>query len=184
MNCGEPYHQLLACVMLTSWGHPLGFQRLVDWASNSEEVPWKETPVVYDRIYGSDSAFEMLADALRTSFYCEENETLKKWQIAGTKALLNVYHRYYFGRTLAYAIVWRKEIAIDTKNEIKAAIEASLAILQENTLLQFDLLFQVASLLITLAPIEDNDTAYYANLIISNYHPTERSWKELADALA
>ena len=30
LNYGEPYHRLLACVMLTSWGHPLGFQILID----------------------------------------------------------------------------------------------------------------------------------------------------------
>lgn len=183
LNSGEPYYQLLACVMLTSWGHCLGFQKLIDWTSNSEDVPWKHQPVVYERISGADSAFEMLADALKTSFYCEEKETLKQWQIAATKALLSIYHRYYFGRTLALAIVRGKEIATDVKSEIKAAIEASMAILQKRIPLEFDFAFQVASLLIPLAPLEDAATAYYANHLISNYHHKEKILRELANAL-
>jgi hypothetical protein len=183
LNYGEPYHRLLACVMLTSWGHPLGFQILIDWASNSEDVPWKQAPIVYERISGADSAFEMLADAVRTSFYCKENESLKQWQIAALKALLGVYHRYYFGRTLALAIVRGKEIAVALNSEIKAAIETSLAMLQQRTPLELNLAFQVASLLIPLAPLEDTATADYANQLISSCHNEERILRELANAL-
>lgn len=183
LNSGEPYHRLLACIMLTSWGHPSGFQTLINWASNSEDVPWKNSPVAYERISGSDSAFEMLADALKTSYYCEEDPTLKQWQIAATKALLGLYHRFYFGRTLALVIVREKEITIAVKNEIIAAIEFSIAILQQHTVLDFNLPFQVACLLIPLARLDDYAAATYANQLISNYPQNLRMLREVANAL-
>ncbi|MBD2514353.1 hypothetical protein H6G93_04900 [Nostoc sp. FACHB-973] len=183
LNSGEPYHQLLAAVMLTSWGHPAGFQKLIDWAANSQNVPWKEAPVVYERISETDSAFEKLADALNTSYYADDNQKLKQWQIDAIKALLGIYYQYYFGRTLALAIVRDKEIAKAVKNEIIAAIEASMQILQQHTSLGFDLAFQVASLLIPLTPIDDNLTANYANKLISKYSQNERILREIANAL-
>ncbi len=183
LNSGEPYHQLLAAVMLTSWGHPAGFQKLIDWASNSQSVPWQAAPVVYERISQTDSAFEMLADAVNTSYYADENQKIQQWQIKAIKALLGIYHQYYFGRSLALAIVRKKEIAQAVKSEIIAAMEASLKILQEHTSLGFDLAFQVACLLIPLTRIDENAAANYANQLIFSYSHKERILREIANAL-
>lgn len=179
LDCGEPYYQLLACVMLTSWGNYSGFQKLIDWASNPENIPWKDMLVVYERISEADSAFEMLADGLKTSFYCQENQKLEQLQIEAIKALLSIYHQQYFGRTLALAIVRNKSVASNVKNEIIAAIKTSMAILQQNRPMEFDLAFQVASLLTPLAHLDDRITAFYANQLINNYSQNERVLREL-----
>ncbi|MBD2681003.1 MULTISPECIES: hypothetical protein [Nostoc] len=183
LSSGEPYHQLLATVMLTSWGHPAGFKKLIDWANNSQNVPWKAAPVVYERISQTDSAFEMLADAVNTSYYADETQKIQQWQIDAIKALLGIYHQYYFGRSLALAIVRDKEIAQAVKNKIIAAIEASLTILQEHTSLGFDLAFQVACLLIPLIRIDEDIAVNYANQLIANYSHKERILREIANAL-
>ncbi|MBD2505135.1 hypothetical protein [Anabaena azotica] len=183
LNSGEPYYRLLACVMLTCWGHPSGFQQIIDWASHTENVPWKESPVVYERLSGSDSAFEMLADALNTSYYCDEEPILKQWQIAATKALLGIYHHYYFGRILALSIVRNKEVAIAVKHEVITAIEASIVILQKPKPVGFDLAFQIACLLIPLTPLDDDAAANYANQLSYQYPKNERVLREIANAL-
>lgn len=183
LTSGNPYHRLLACVMLTSWGHPKGFQMLIDWASKPDNVPWIEEPVVYDRISGTDNAFEMLADAVMTSYYCEEDRALKPLRTAAVKALLGLYHSRYFGRTLALAIMRDRQVAAAAESEIYSAIEASMAVLDQREQVGFDLVFQVASLLIPLASLNDQAAASYANQLIARYSQNQRMLSELANAL-
>jgi hypothetical protein len=76
MNYGDAYHRLLACIMLTSWGYAEGFETLIEWATYPGKTPWNEDPVLQDRITGADSAFEKLADAIRTSYYGLESEEI------------------------------------------------------------------------------------------------------------
>lgn len=125
----------------------------------------------------------MLADAVNTSYYAEENQKIQQWQIEAIKALLGIYHQYYFGRSLALAIVRNKEIAQAVKSEIIAAMEASLKVLQEHSYLGFDLAFQVACLLIPLTRIDEDIAANYANQMIANYSHKERILREIANAL-
>lgn len=183
VDSGEPYYQLLACVMLVSWGIPKGFHKLLTWASDPENVPWQASPVVFDRIFGTDSAFEMLADAVKTSFYCENSKVLQLLQIEAIKALLNIYNRFYFGRTLALAISRNKEIAKIVQFEITNAIEASLSDLRESVSKGFDLAFQTSCMLIPLAPLNDEITALYANQIISILPQSQRTLYELTNVL-
>src|SRR5688572_28117623 len=65
MREGEPKHRLHACYMLASWGVPEGFHTLIGWASDPDSTPWAGEPVTYDRLFGADDAFELLADAVR-----------------------------------------------------------------------------------------------------------------------
>ena len=180
---GEPHHRLLACIMLTSWGHPVGFRTLIDWASNPSKVPWIDESIVYDRISGADSSFEMLADALMTSYYCENHHALKPLQTAAAKALLSVYHSHYFGRTLALAIVFDKQVAAAVKDEICSAIEASMATLRQHKPVGFDLPFQVACLVIPLASLNDSAAASCADQLILDYPQHQRMLGELLNGL-
>lgn len=184
LDSENPYYRLLSSVMLTSWGEAEGFQKLVEWAKNPEVTPWAEAPVVFERYTGADSAFEMIADGLRTSYYCEDEAQLTEWQVAATKALLAIYHKYYFGQTLALAIVKSKKRAIKVYNEIIAAIEASFNQLNEEQTTQFDLAFQVASLHMPLVDLDDKAAALYASRLILKFPDNIRMLKELIGALA
>jgi hypothetical protein len=183
LGSGEPYHRLLACVMLVSWGQIVGFQQLIDWATHQENIPWQGNSVVYERISGSDSAFEMLADALMTSYYCDTERILSQFQINSIKSLLNIYHKYYFSRALALAISRRKETALHVKQEIISALKSSIERLKENSPLSFDLAFQSACLLTSLAPIDDPLTACFASQLACLFPHDKRVLRELINAL-
>lgn len=181
---GEPYYQLLSCGMLTSWGHPSGFKKLIEWASNPGKAPWNETPVDIDRFTGADSAFELLAEALETSSYCDDEPELLKWQISAIKALTGIYHQSYFDRTLALAIINCKIDIEEVHSEIISAIKASLDRLERKDKIDFDLSFQIASLLMPLVRIDEQAAADYANLLLANYPDNTRMLMELSNALA
>ena len=114
----------------------------------------------------------MLADSLRTSYYCEQDQELKTWQIKVTQSFLKLYDQYYFGQSLALAILKGKEMILIIQDNIIEAIENSLIRLNQDTNIEFDLAFQVACLLITIAANEDDLVAYYANKLLSLTNPT------------
>jgi hypothetical protein len=179
----EPYYSLLAYVMLISWGNQAGFISLLNLIQDPTQVPWLKKSVVYDRIYNCNSAFEMLADALRTSYYCEQDQQLKNWRIQVTQYFLKLYDQYYFGQSLALAILKGKEITPTIQGSIIEAIENSFIRLNQGIKIEFDLAFQVACLIITIEPNEDELAAYYANRLLSLNNLTRRVLQELCNSL-
>lgn len=180
---GEPNHKLMACVMLVSWGNSEGFGSLIKWVSNPDAVPWKKQTEVYDRIYGADSAFELLADALKTSYYNEANNALEKNQLSVSRAMLKLNHKCFFGRTLALAISFKKNINEILTNDVALAIEKSIAALKVNQKTEFGLAFQTASLLLALTPFDDSLAAKYSNELIDMFPDRPRVLRELVNAL-
>ena len=183
VDSDEPYYSLLASVMLISWGNRAGFIKLFNWIQDPTQIPWVKKSVVYDKIYNCNSAFEMLADSLRTSYYCEQDQEIRTWRIKVTQSFLKLYDQYYFGQSLAMAILKGKEITPIMQDDIIEAIENSLIRLNQETNIEFDLAFQVACLLITIAANEDDLVAYYANQLLSLNNPTRRVLQELINTL-
>ena len=81
------------------------------------------------------------------------------------------------------AILKGKEITPIMQDDIIEAIENSLIRLNQETNIEFDLAFQVACLLITIAANEDDLVAYYANQLLSLNNPTRRVLQELINSL-
>lgn len=123
VDSDEPYYSLLASVMLISWGNRAGFIKLFNWFQDPTQIPWVKKSVVYDKIYNCNSAFEMLADSLRTSYNCEQDQEIRTWRIKVTQSFLKLYNQYYFGQSLAMAILKGKEITPIMQDDIIEAIE-------------------------------------------------------------
>jgi len=183
MDSGNPYHQLLACVVLVSWGIEEGFTQALNWASNYKKLPWEDSPVVSDRLYGVDSSFEMLADAVRTSFWCNDQTVVRPLQVNLLNTFLRIYSRVYFGQMLALAMIRNSEVPQSIKPEIMTAIENGLSDLTNGPSVEFDLAFQISSLLLPLAFIDDEITASYANRMLSMPGLSKRSLYEVISAL-
>lgn len=183
LETGTPYEQLLACAMLVSWGHPEGFRTLIRWASDPAHTPWHAAPVTYDRVYGVDDSFAILADALKTSFWNDANAELRQMQIDAARALLGIYNDYFFERSFALALTRDKSVAATLEPEICSAIENCLRALRAKKV-GFDLAYQAASLLIPLARLNDEKAAYYADLFITQASDNARALREVALALA
>ncbi len=183
-DSGDPYHRLLATVMLTSWGEPAGFKALIRWASQPEQAPWASAPVTLDRISGTDSAFEMLADALRASFYSKNAAALKPLQAEAAKALLRASPSHYVGRTLMVAITSDGALTAAVDSDLRRAIDASIDALRNDRRPGFDLATQTAGLLTPLARLDDAAAARSAQALIQVAPDNLRMLRELAGALA
>jgi hypothetical protein len=183
LNIGTPFHRLIACIVLTSWGHPDGFSTIARWAREPTTVPWATAPVTRDRISAADDAFASLADALKTSYWNDETPKLRRMQQEAAGALLDIYPDQYFGRTLALALrrdpIWRGP----RRQDVIDALDRSLPVLQSGTKRDFDLPFQIASLLMVVAPADDHDAAKVAERLISQFPEHDRVLREVAAAL-
>jgi hypothetical protein len=183
MHNGEPYHRLLACVMLTSWGCPSGFEMLIHWAVNPEETPWSDESVTYDRITGADSAFESLADGVRSSHYFKSEEIRQLRKVA-VKALLKLFPTTFFDNMLTLAIFSNdEELLPDLGKDIQAAIDASFEVINRRKPLGFNLQMQVASLLGCLRRVDESIAVVYAKKLIENFPDDRRMLYELVGVL-
>ncbi len=182
---GTPEQRLYAAVMLASWGQRSGFDALTSWASNPASAPWAGAPVTYSRISGADAGFEMLADALRTSYLSQaaEHEDIRPLQVAASKALLRIADSHDFDRTLLVALVKDPEVTRLVSDDLKAAIEAAIAKLRAGENVGFDLATQTAGLLAPLARVDDAAAARYAEELIDLRPSDQRMLRELVDAL-
>lgn len=183
MHNGEPYHRLLACVMLTSWGYPTGFEMLIKWAVNSEQVPWSNEPVTYDRITGADSAFESLADGIRVSHHFKTEEVIQLRK-AAVKALLKLFPTTFFDNMLTLAIFSNnEELLPELRKDIETAIDASFEVINSKKNLGFNLQMQVASLLGCLRQVDEDAVVNYAKKLIKNFPDDRRMLYELIGVL-
>jgi hypothetical protein len=179
MHDGNPYHRLLACVMLTSWGYPAGFEMLIKWASNPEQTPWSDEPVTYDRITGADSAFESLADGVRASHHFKA-EKVRQLRKAAVQALLKLFPTTFFDNMLTLAIYSNDdELLPDLGKDILAAIDASFKVIDSRKSVGFNLQMQVASLLGTLVDVDENAAVVYAKKLVSDFPDDRRMLFEL-----
>ncbi|KAB8140675.1 hypothetical protein F8S13_23285 [Chloroflexia bacterium SDU3-3] len=178
---GSPYHALLACAALTAWGHELGFQTLIGWATAPDRTPWAGEPVVYHPASGTDAAFETLADAVGRGAASGLTPGTRYLRVAALRAMLRIYHGYYFDRTLAIA-VGSSDAAQLLHVDLRAAFERCLPLLRDQQP-PFDLGFQLACLLVPLAHVDDEAAAGYACQLLETQSHSRRVLRQLALAM-
>jgi hypothetical protein len=138
--------------------------------------------VTYDRLFGADDAFELLADAVRVSQDAEPREVVAPLRLEATRALLGIYDRAYFARTMVAVLDTSDTLRASLKSEIASAIDratqASLAPRQE-----FDMASQAAFLLSQLASLDDAQAARAAETLIAAHPDHSRMLREVAHSL-
>jgi hypothetical protein len=184
MSHGQPYHRLLACIMLTSWGYVAGFETLIEWASHPGKAPWHKEPAMRDRITDADSAFEKLAEAIGTSYSGIESKEISILRKAAVKALLKLFPRTLFDNTLTFTIYRSKEELLPCITEdIRTAIDESFKVLDCHKELGFNLQMQVASLIGTLDEIDESTVIDYAKVLTKKFPDDRRMLFELISVL-
>src|SRR5687768_14525487 len=144
MQHGLPVQRLYSCVMLASWGVPEGLQTLIQWASDPESTPWSGGPVTFDRFYGADDAFEMLANALQVAGDISLPAEIAALRIKAVRALLGIYHRVHFARSLMTVFDLENTLASTLLPELTLAVDRAVA--ASRTPLPFDMAAQAAFL--------------------------------------
>lgn len=180
---GNPADQLSAARVLTAWGVHEGFQRLVAWASEPQEAPWADSPVIIDRFYGADASFEALADAVYSSFWNDRSPELRSDQLGALRALLAVSRTHYVGSMLALAVVRDRELMAKLGNSVRDAVDYGTRAVEQGDTRSFDRALQTAALIMPLAMVDDRLAADYARRLLRSTRLTFRSLRELAQSL-
>jgi hypothetical protein len=179
---GAPAGRLYACVMLASWGVAEGFATLIAWAREPAAVPWAGAPVTFDRHYGADDAFAMLADAVRVAGEVADDGAIAARRVAAGRALLGIYDRVYFGRALLVALDLDPALAATLAPEIAQAVDRAVAAAGTGAP-PFDLATQAAFLLGPLAALDDAHAARAAGALLAAHGDPSRPAREVAYAL-
>ncbi len=184
MSYGQPYHRLLSCIMLISWGYIAGFQTLIEWATNPEKSPWHEEAVIRDRITDADSAFEKLAEAIGTSYSGIESQEISVLRKMAVKTLLKLFPKTLFDNTLTFTIYRGKEELLPSiVEDIRTAIDKSFEVLDSQEGLNFDLQMQVASLIGILDEFDESAVIKYAKNLVKKFPDDRRMLFELVSVL-
>lgn len=182
MQQGQAVHRLYACVMLASWGVPEGIQTLIQWARDPDATPWADQPVTYDRHYGVDSSFEMLADAIRVAGDIDRHDVIDALRSDAVRALLGIYNRVHFGRALMVVLDLDDDLAASVRIEIGLAVDRVIATARASEM-PFDMATQAAFLLGPLASLDDAHAARAAEALLSAHAGNSRTVREVAHAL-
>ena len=154
-----------ACSLLAAWGDPAGLRALVAWSSTGDDEL-----TGYTREFGFEPPFDMFAAALsggRDSVRADQTLDLRG-ELA--RALLRVAHRFPMDRDLASALLLDAPLRERAADELRAAIDRSMALLEdarEHQRLRFDLWIQTAGLLGGLAKLDDARAAAIAERLIA-----------------
>ncbi len=182
MREGAPDRRLYACVMLASWGVPEGMEMLIEWARDPHATPWAGEPVTYDRHFGADAAFEMLADAVRVAGDVEGGSRLAELRLQAIQALLGIYDRVYFARVPALVLELDTEAAGLVADDIGAAVDNAV-VASQSAETAFDMPTQAAFLLGPLAVLDDEHAARAAETLLGAHPDRSRTVREVAYAL-
>lgn len=182
LRTGRADHRLYAAAMLASWGNEDGLRAIITWARKPGEAPWAAAPVTFDRFSGADSAFELLAQALRTAGDLDARSAdVDRLRDDAARALLGTYHQVSFGRTLYELLDIDRALAGRVLPDIAKAVDAAVAAAGRET--SFDLATQAAWLVTVLGAHDDAHAARAAEALLAGHGDRTRTVRELAHGL-
>ncbi|MET7318927.1 MULTISPECIES: hypothetical protein [Streptomyces] len=170
----DPAGRFLACVALTRWGDPVGYETVVQGAGSPESVPWRGA--AYDRLYGHDDTFGVLADAVGDSSDMVEERGTADQRLEAAASLLNVADRVPFDRHISSLL--HQDVVAACPDVIKATVARGVVRLTEESP-RHDLGLQLALLIEAVGRV-DRSWSEEAACHLAAAHPGERALKELS----
>ncbi len=86
--------RFLACVALTLWCEPAGYEAIIHAAADPKRTPWYDFSI--DRKFSVDSTFSQLADAVSSSHYLVEEKGTAALRTEAFRALVRIADSEYF----------------------------------------------------------------------------------------
>lgn len=183
LDHGTPYHGLLACVVLCSWGIPSGFRMLISWASAPDGAPWAGEPVVFAPHARIDGAFDLLADALRTSAYVDEGEELRELQRDAARRLLAIYPSHFINGAFIAFLGGKSDLRHQLAGDIVHTVDACIERIASGAEPGLDLPVRTAGLLGLLIAEDPQRAADRSNRLLDLRPADTRMLHDLAYAL-
>ncbi|MEU0196826.1 hypothetical protein [Streptomyces sp. NPDC006240] len=152
MNDGEaPESQrFLACVALTTWAEPAGYETVIACARDPKRAPWYD--ILIDRKFSVDNTFAQLSLAVWDSDDLAREKGTWELRTEAFRALVGIADREYFDEKLADLL--DKETVGTLLDDIREVIGRGVTRLAERRPPRFDLATQLVDLAAAVATVD------------------------------
>ncbi|KAJ6002313.1 hypothetical protein N7499_001824 [Penicillium canescens] len=172
----DPAERLLACVALTSWADPAGYQAVIAAAVAPDEVVWRGRS--HDRFFSQDDTFGQLADAVSASEYMVDERGTADLRIDAARALLAIADQVQFDRHIGRLLYG--QIIDACQGNIRSTLDRGIHRIATDDHISFDLGLQLALLAVALYRV-DELAATDAMRRLTAANPGNRARRELAE---
>jgi hypothetical protein len=143
--------RFLACLALTVWAEPAGYQAVVDATANPKQAPWYDIRI--DRMYSVDNTFARLAAAVDSSDVLAKTKGTRGQRTEALRALVRIADTEYFDGKLEYALDPDSIVAII--DDITAVVRRGVRSLAAREPHRFDVATQLVDLAAAVATVDE-----------------------------
>ncbi|MGW1201009.1 hypothetical protein ACWD4B_34965 [Streptomyces sp. NPDC002536] len=161
--------RFLACVALTTWGEPAGYDAVIRAAADPKQSPWYD--VLIDRKFSVDSTFAQLAEAASDMDLAEEKGTLAL-RTEALRALVRIADGEYFEDKLGE--LFDGAVLVDLLDDIRDVVGRGVRSLSAGERRSFDLPTQLVDLASVVAPADGPLAAELATTVL-DAAPSQRA---------
>ncbi|MDT3396803.1 hypothetical protein RKE29_09135 [Streptomyces sp. B1866] len=142
--------RFLACVALTTWAEPAGYDAVVRAAADPKRAPWYD--ILIDRKFSVDNTFAQLSLAVSDSDVLAEEKGTLDQRVEAFRSLVRIADSEYFDEKLGDLLDARSVAAV--LPDIRAVVGRGVAALAAREPSSFDLATQLVDLAAAVATVD------------------------------
>jgi hypothetical protein len=140
-----------ACVALTNWAEPAGYQAVIDAAAHPKSTPWYD--IAIDRKFSVDNTFAGLTVAIDASKNLADAKGTAGQRTEALRALVQIADTEYFDEQLEWAL--DRDVLIAVDKDIIDVVHRGVRALAADQPLRFDLSTQLIDLAAALVTVDE-----------------------------
>ncbi|WP_307674868.1 hypothetical protein [Streptomyces sp. V4I2] len=156
--------RFLACVALTTWAEPAGFDAVIDAARDPERAPWYD--ILIDRKFSVDNTFAQLSLAVSDSDVLAREKETRLSRTEAFRSLVQIADREYFDEKLGDLLDERT--VADVLPDIREVVTRGTTKLAARRPQRFDLATQLVDLAAAVAPVDAATAVSLAQDVLSH----------------
>jgi hypothetical protein len=142
--------RFLACVALTTWAEPAGYEAVISAAGHPKHAPWYD--ILIDRKFSVDNTFAQLALAVSDSDVLAREKNTLGQRTAAFRALVRIADTEYFDEKLGDGL--DSDTVRALLPDLQEVVARGVMELDEGTHLPFDLAAQLVDLAAAVATVD------------------------------
>ncbi|HEU5157286.1 MAG TPA: hypothetical protein VFU43_09830 [Streptosporangiaceae bacterium] len=160
--------RFLACVALTTWAEPAGYEAVISAAGRPKQAPWYD--VLIDRKFSVDNTFAQLALAVSDSDVLAREKNSLEQRVAAFRALVRIADTEYFDEKLGDGL--DSDTVRALLPDLQEVVTRGTKELGHGAHLPFDLATQLVDLAAAVATVDGPRAARLAmDVLGSAAHP-------------
>ncbi|GAA4032968.1 hypothetical protein OG252_32685 [Streptomyces sp. NBC_01352] len=163
-HSAEIRDRFLACVALTTWAEPAGFDAVMEASRDPERVPWYDALI--DRKFSVDNTFAQLSSAVSDSDHLALEKGTWEQRTEAFRALVRIADREYFDEKLGDLLDVRT--VADVLPDIREVVARGTAELAARRPQRFDLATQLVDLAAAMATVDAATAVSLAQDVLSH----------------